>query len=121
MEHLPKKDLFKSLRMNLKDFIELWSVFEGVPYYYEFVNTKLSARENIKQLLLYRNAKLQEEGKAVISIEFGADSKTYNTILSAIAEGKTKLNEIASVFDNKVNVVTKYLDTHKKQIKRGDL
>ena len=50
----------------------------------------------------------------ILSVEFGKDSKTYNTILSAISEGKTKLNEIASLFGNKKNEVVKYLDILRK-------
>ncbi|MBI5392855.1 ATP-binding protein [Candidatus Woesearchaeota archaeon] len=114
LENLPMLDLYHELGFSLKEFIELWSVFEGVPYYYEFINRKVSPRENIKRLVVLKAAQLKEEGKIILSVEFGKDSKTYNTIISAIAEGKTKLNEIASLFSDKKNEAIKYLDILRK-------
>lgn len=109
LSHIPLHNLFSVLKVSLEEFIELWSVFEGVPYYYELLDRKLSARENIQNLLISKDALLSEEGTAVMSVEFGYDSKTYTTVLMAIAEGKTHLNEIASLFGNKTNEVVKYL------------
>ncbi len=109
VSHILPQDLFHHLNIPLKEFIELWSVFEGVPYYYELLEGK-SAREQIKHLVLSRDSLLQGEGKAVLAVEFGSEAKTYSTVLSAIAEGKTKLQEIATLFDNKPTEVMKYLD-----------
>lgn len=108
--HLPIVDLFNEMKISLEEFIKLWSVFEGVPYYYELLDSNLAAEKNIKILALLRQASLQNEGSAVFSFEFGGDSKTYSTVLTAIAEGKTKLNEIAGMFENKKNEASKYLD-----------
>ncbi len=107
--------LLKELRISLEEFIESWSVFEGVPYYYELIDLKKPARDNIFTLILSQNSQLKEEGKAILSVEFGKDSKTYNTVLTAISEGKTKLNEIASLFDNKKNEVVKYIELLRKE------
>ena len=115
--HLPVKDIFNALKISLEEFIKLWSVFEGVPYYYEMIDTSISTEENIKKLIVLREGILQSEGEAVLSVEFGQDSKTYNTLLMAIAEGKTKLNEIANVFGNKKNEVIKYLSIVRKEFK----
>jgi len=114
LDYLPLEALYK-IGIDIGEFVKFWSVFGGVPYYYEFIDKKLSAEENIKTLLFSKQAVLREEGKAIISMEFGAESKTYNTILSAIAEGKTKLHEIATLFENKVNLVIKYLDILRKE------
>ncbi len=107
--------LFNELKISLSEFVEIWSVFEGVPYYYEFINLKKTARENIANLILSKDAQLREEGKAILSVEFGKDSRTYNTVLTAIAEGKTKLNEISSLFDNKKNEAIKYLNILRRE------
>jgi len=115
VSHLPIKDLLKWIKMPLKDFIEIWSIFEGIPYYYELIDKNKDSIGNIRELLINKNSTLQDEGNAVLSIEFGAQSKTYNTILTAISEGKTKLNEIASVFEDKTNIVIKYLETLRKE------
>lgn len=117
LDHLPLPALYRELGLSLSEFIELWAVLEGVPYYYEFLDTRLSARENIARLILLKEATLGDEGKAILSVEFGRDSKTYNTVLSAIAEGKTKLQEIASLFDGKTNEVIKYLDLLRREFR----
>ncbi len=117
LDNLPIVDLFNELKFKIDDFIKTWAVFEGVPYYYELINLKMSSEDNIKRLILLKEAQLRDEGKVLLSIEFGKDSKTYTTILSGIAEGKTKLNELASLFDNKKGEVNKYLDTLRKEFK----
>ncbi len=106
--------LFEELKISLDEFIELWSVFEGVPYYYELIELKKTTQDALFTLVLSAQSQLKEEGKAILSVEFGKDSRTYNTVLTAIAEGKTKLNEIASLFDNKKNEVVKYLELLRK-------
>jgi AAA+ ATPase superfamily predicted ATPase len=110
-------DLFKNLGMSIEELIKVWSIFEGVPYYYELIDFKSLPEKNIKKLILSRDSQLQEEGKILLSVEFGKDSRTYNTVLTAISEGKTKLNEIASLFDNKKNEVVKYLDILRKDFR----
>lgn len=117
LSHLPIKELYNELKIDIEKFFKLWSVFEGVPYYYELFDYKISAEENLKKLFLEKDALLYDEGKAVLSVEFGQDSKTYNTTLSTIAEGKTKLNEISSLFDNKKNETIKYLNILRKEFK----
>lgn len=117
LENLPINDLFKGFRYSIEDFIKIWSVFEGIPYYYELINFNLLPEKNIKKLILSKEAQLQEEGKVLLSVEFGKDSKTYNTVLTAIAEGKNKLNEIATLFSNKKNEVIKYLDILRKEFR----
>lgn len=114
LENLSLCDLYNAFNISIEEFIKLWAVFEGVPYYYELIDKKRSSTENIKQLIISKSSQLKEEGKAILSVEFGRDSKTYNTILSAISDGKTKLNEIASLFGNKKNEVVKYLGILRK-------
>ena len=108
--NLKTSDLIKELKISFEEFIKLWAVFEGIPYYYELIDIKKSAEDNIISLIVSKNSQLIDEGKAILSVEFGKDSKTYNTVLSAISEGKTKINEISTFFDNKKNEVVKYLD-----------
>lgn len=114
VEHLPVKELFNWLNVSMQEFIEIWSVFEGIPYYYELINPKKTAKENISALLLSKNAILQNEGKAVLEIEFGNEAKTYHTILMAVSEGNTKLSEISAFFEGKATVTIKYLNSMSK-------
>lgn len=115
LDHLDSLELYKELKIDLEEFIILWSVFEGVPYYFEFLDKKQTAKNNIKNLLLKEHSPLSNEGLAIISVEFGRDSKVYMTLLSGISDGKTKLNELSSLFDNKKSVVVKYLDVLRNQ------
>ena len=115
LRNLDASALFSELKIPLTEFIDLWSVFEGVPYYYELIDLKKKARENIFSLVLSRDSQLRDEGKAILSVEFGKDSRTYNTVLTAISEGKTKLNEISSLFDNKKTETMKYIDILRKE------
>jgi len=112
--HLPIKDLFNSITYNIEEFIKAWSIFEGVPYYYEILDYNKTIEQNIINLFLSRDSILIEEGRIVLSSEFSTDAKTYYTILGAIANGRTKLSEISTFFDNKVNVVVKYLEKLRK-------
>ena len=114
LTNLEIKDLFNEIKLPIEEFIKLWAVFEGVPYYYELINKKKLSENNIIDLIVSKNSQLKEEGKAVLSVEFGKDSKTYSTVLSSISEGKTKLNEISSLFGNKKNEVIKYLEILRK-------
>ncbi|MDP2672286.1 MAG: AAA family ATPase, partial [Nanoarchaeota archaeon] len=116
LSHLPIKDIFKEVKRPLEEFIKFWSIFQGVPYYYEFIN-KEPFEKLIKQLFLSKNALLREEGKSILAMEFGSNSKNYNTVLSAISEGKTKFNEISSFFGGKKNETIKYLDLLRKEFK----
>ena len=115
LENLDISSLLNELKISLEEFFELWSTFEGVPYYYEMLDLKKNSKENIINLILSKDCQLKEEGKAILSIEFGKDSRTYNTVLTAISEGKTKLNEISSLFNNKSNETIKYLETLRKE------
>lgn len=113
LTHLPIPNLYKAVSYSIEEFIELWSVFEGVPYYYELLQDL--PRNTIKNLLLTPQATLQNEGNAILNLEFGADSKTYGTVISTIAAGKNTVSEIAGAFGNDTSTVTKYLSLLRKQ------
>ncbi len=115
LEALPIKDLYDGLGFSFEEFIKLWAVFGGVPYYFKLVDSKLSAEESIKEIIISRSAQLQNEGRVVLSVEFGGDFKTYGTVLSAIAESKTRLGEISAFFDGKTGEASKYLDILRKE------
>lgn len=107
---LPLRELFLSLEVGLEEFIKDWSVFGGVPYYYTLMDPAIPLEKRIIEMIELKDSMLLDEGKVILSVEFGKDSKTYNTALTAIAEGKTKLNEISSLFSDKKGETIKYLD-----------
>jgi len=114
LKELPLEEIYKTLDIEIENFIKIWSVFGGVPYYYELIDYKKPIEKSIKDMI-EKDSILVNEGQVVLSVEFGKDSKTYNTVLTVISEGKTKLNEIASVFSNKKSDTIKYIDLLRKE------
>jgi len=112
---LPLEKIISRLNFDIEEFIMMWSVFGGVPYYYEIIELDKSIKNSLRDLMRRRDSLLIDEGKVVLSMEFGKDSKTYSTIFTGISEGKTKLNEIASLFSNKKTATMKYIDLLRKE------
>lgn len=115
LQELPAEDLFVALKTNIEEFIKLWVVFGGVPYYYALFEANVFVEKMITAMINERNSMLMDEGRAVLSVEFGGESKSYNTILTAISEGKTRLNEISTLFSGKKGETIKYLDLLRKE------
>ncbi len=97
---------------DIEEKFKIYMIFGGVPYYYALIN-KYGARdvENIiKELIVEENAPLRREVEDVIVESFKREYKTYLAILYAIAEGKTKFEEIASIAGVKVTSLPAYLN-----------
>lgn len=69
------------------------SILGGVPGYLKLWNAKLSVADNVKTLFLHPEAVLYSEGENFLRREL-RELTAYNTILCAMAEGRTKLNAI---------------------------
>ncbi|MBE6141859.1 MAG: ATP-binding protein [Erysipelotrichaceae bacterium] len=76
-----------------EDKLAIYSVFGGVPYYNQFVNDKISVKENIINLIVSTNARLLSEAKDFISLEINKIANTNETF-NAIAEGNKKFSDI---------------------------
>jgi AAA+ ATPase superfamily predicted ATPase len=101
---------------NLEEQIKFYLVFGGMPKFYELLEKipKSSFREIIK--LWYTQSKsVFEEGNSILISEFGNSYKSFFSILEAIAQSKTKLSEIASIFGNDSLRTNRYLDLARKQ------
>ena len=77
--------------------VELYSFFGGIPKFYEQMElyNASGSQDALDKLLFRQDAPLRAEVRNIISEEFGKQSPTYYGILTAIAIGKTKANEIA--------------------------
>ena len=97
---------------NLEEKFKFYLLFGGVPYYYNllFKYKIKNVNSAIKQLVLDEFAPLKNEVEEVIIEAFKREYSTYLSILYAIAEGKTKLEEIASVAGIKVTSLFYYLN-----------
>lgn len=78
-----------------EDKIRLYSVFGGIPFYLVQINDQRSVEENIKKLILKTGAIFEDETSFFLSQEVRS-IKSYGNILSAIAAGATRHNEIQS-------------------------
>lgn len=80
---------------NPKDQAILYGITGGVPEYLNQIDNNLSVKENIIQLFLTTSGHFYEEPTNLIKQELREPS-TYNGIIEAIADGSSKLNEIAT-------------------------
>ena len=75
--------------------IVLYSVTGGIPEYLSRIDNALSVQENVKGLLFDPSGRLFEEPSNLLKQELKMP-ETYNAIITAIADGSSKLNEIAT-------------------------
>lgn len=96
---------------SLEEKFRFFLLFGGVPYYYHFIEKYRvrSVEEAINLLVLDENAPLRNEVEEIMIESFKREYKTYLSILFAIAEGKTKLEEIASYSNIKPTSLMPYI------------
>ena len=87
-----------------------YGILGGVPRYLEVFDDKLSIEKNISQKIIKRGSYLNEEPANLLRAEL-RDPNTYNSILSSIANGKNRINEIADFIHEERSKVSKYLIT----------
>ena len=76
-----------------EDKVKYYSVFGGVPYYNQFIDDKLTVKENIVNLLIGTNSRLLSEAEGFLNEEM-LKLNNANECFVAIAEGKTKFSDI---------------------------
>lgn len=78
---------------SVSESIRIYGVLGGVPAYLNAWDTQKNFRDNICQLVLSENGALYHEADRRIRAEL-RELSVYNTILSAIAAGHNKLNDL---------------------------
>lgn len=81
-------------RVSISDLLGYYGITGGIPQYLSFIDQQKSVAENIKQLFLQENAPLQNEPNILMQEELRKPA-SYYSILTAIASGHTKSNDIA--------------------------
>lgn len=104
-------------KVNIKQLIEIYGFADGIPFYLIRINKEFwfwFKEETEKQ-----TGFLKDEVDFLMKYEF-EDSSTYKLILEAIANGKTKVNEIKDFIRLKRTDISPYLKnlTDIKMIKR---
>ena len=90
--------------------IEAWAVLGGMPYYLEAFSDQMDIYTNIRKQILNLQGLLYNEPRLLLLEEL-REPRNYFSILRAIAQGRTRLNEIAQgagVGDSPVTA--RYLD-----------
>ena len=77
------------------DRIRAWGVLGGMPYYLEQFDPDRSLAWNIRERTLRRNQVLYNEAELLLRDEL-RDAPTYQSVLAAVAAGKTRNADIAS-------------------------
>jgi AAA+ ATPase superfamily predicted ATPase len=93
-----------------EDKIRLYSCIGGTPYYLARIDKQLSFEKNLEMLFFNPAGYLYEEPLMLLKQEL-REGAVYNSIISAIAMGATRLNEISSITGEERSKVIKYLDT----------
>ena len=73
----------------------LYGVTGGIPEYLSRIRSDWSVEKNLVDLFFTSSGRFFEEPSNLLKQEL-RDPSTYNAILTAVADGKTKLNEIAT-------------------------
>ena len=80
---------------NNEEKITLYSVTGGIPEYLSRIDNGLSVQENVRELFFNPAGRLFEEPTNLLKQELRMP-ETYNAIIAAIADGHSKINEIAT-------------------------
>lgn len=91
-----------------EDAAILFAMTGWVAEYLTFVDTNLSLKENIINLYLTPRSRLYEELANLLQQEL-REPKLYNDILSAIANGSTRHNQIAKKIGKSTGAISNYL------------
>lgn len=93
-----------------EDQAVLYGITGGIPEYLSRIRVNLSVKENIKDLFLSESGRLFEEPVNLLKQEL-REPATYNGIIAAIANGASKLNEIATKNGLESNKCAKYISS----------
>lgn len=105
-------DFFESCkyfnRFSAEDKALAYGIVGGTPQYLLQINDKISLKDNIKNIYLNSASFLFEEPTNLLKQEV-REPAIYNAIISAIANGASKLSEIASKVGEETSVCSAYI------------
>ena len=93
---------------SLSDTIAAYAILGGVPHYLKQFDSSQPLRMNIEQKILQRFSPLYNEAEFILKQSL-REVATYNSIIEAIALGRTKLNEIHDATQLEKSKLSAYL------------
>jgi AAA+ ATPase superfamily predicted ATPase len=97
-------------KFSAEDKIRLYCCIGGTPYYLARIDKSLGFEKNLESLFFEPSGYLYEEPLMLLKQEL-REGAVYNSIISAIASGATRLNEIANRTGEDRSKAIKYIDT----------
>lgn len=108
MDFESTKDFYSGRQ--IEEQVTLYSVFSGVPYYLNFISEALSIEDNIKKNILSNNTVLFNEVEFLLKQEL-REVSVYNAVITAVALGRTKHNEIVQLTGIEKTKLSYYLNS----------
>ena len=109
MDEMPYYDAVKFVEnYSPSEKATVYSICGGVPYYLEQFDTAFSLKENIIRSVLRKGSILYSEPEFLLRQELREPS-VYNSVISSIAMGRTKLSEIQDDLVMEKNKLSVYL------------
>ncbi len=107
------------LKYNMKDTIILYSVFGGVPKYYELIEKMKvdNIYDFMKDMFILYPYPLRNEINIMLKEEFGSEYKVFFSILSSISIGRNSLKEISDYSGIRPTNLTKYISLLKEDFR----
>lgn len=104
-------EICRDLGLDFKTAIRLYSIFGGVPKYYELIEKmkKFDEDKFVLDMFVYYPRPLYEEVRTMLKEEFGGEYKIFFGILSAISQGNNRLGEISGFVGREQTKITKYV------------
>lgn len=78
-----------------EDKVRLYSVFGGIPYFNQLIDSELSVRENIIELIASPNARLENEVSMYLKSEISKINNA-NEVFEALARGYSRYSDLLS-------------------------
>jgi AAA+ ATPase superfamily predicted ATPase len=95
---------------SVEDKIKIYSCLGGTPHYLAQINADESFEENIKRLYFDISGYLYNEPMMLLQQEL-REPAVYNSIVSTIASGASRLNDISNKINEDSSKVIKYIQT----------
>ena len=103
-------EIMRDLGYSIEDAVIMWSVFGGLPKYYETLEKfKVPVMDFIRMMFYEEPYPMLSEVMLMLKEEVGREYKVYFSILQGIAEGNSTIGEIASYMGLKSTDISKYM------------
>ncbi len=102
------KEVTKMFTYSTEEYIKVYSVFGGTPFYLAQIDPALSTEENIKEKILTKGEILYNEPNILLKQEF-REPRIYTLILKYLSLGYNSHGKLASVTGIEKGNLSKYL------------